>query len=429
MGALATAGVLAGCAPHAKGEVAGADAATGATSDGALQTVDWLGEAPEISDDDCIETLECEVLVIGAGTSGYFAAASAAESGAKTLLIEKSSVGSSVRSSALGAVNSRLQREQGAKAAIVPMEIANDMDRYAIGQINASLVRAWALNSGETLDWYTDLMARNGIEVQLEWNMPDGTFYKDWPTGHGTNGEYPSREQDVAKVIDAYISSFDGCEVRFNCAMKRLIEEDGRVLGAYAEVEEGMVRINASKGVVVATGGYAYNQDMYLALQPCATVASAPSMRFLLARVTASRRSCGLVREWMRCPLLSRSIVACSLPNKNMAIPMKWEVISTDTTSLHHSRFCAWMRTESGSIMKCSLRFRDECDSPTSLERTLLASGVGRQLEERCPPFSYCGLFHYLLQPEGGSDHDAFPGQLDEWIEPEMEQFVEAGFW
>ena len=32
------------------------------------------------------------------------------------------------------------------------------------------------------------------------------------------------------------------------------------------------------------------------------------------------------------------------------------------------------------------------------------------------------------MQPEGGSDHDAFPGMLEEWIEPEMEAFVEAGF-
>ena len=49
------------------------------------------------------------MLVVGAGTAGYFAAASAAESGAKVLLIEKSASGNSVRSSALGAVGSRQQ--------------------------------------------------------------------------------------------------------------------------------------------------------------------------------------------------------------------------------------------------------------------------------------------------------------------------------
>ena len=91
--------------------------------------------------------------------------------------------------------------------------------------------------------------------------MPKDTFYKEWPTGHGTNGEYPAREGEVAKIIDAYITSFPNCEIRFECPMRNLILEDGKVVGAYAEGKDGMIRINATKGVIVATGGYAYNQE------------------------------------------------------------------------------------------------------------------------------------------------------------------------
>lgn len=47
----------------------------------------WLGEAPSIAESEISQTLECEVLVVGAGTSGLFAACSAAEGGAKTLVI------------------------------------------------------------------------------------------------------------------------------------------------------------------------------------------------------------------------------------------------------------------------------------------------------------------------------------------------------
>ena len=43
------------------------------------------------------------------------------------------------------------------------------------------------------------------------------------------------------------------------------------------------------------------------------------------------------------------------------------------------------------------------------------------------PRFHTVGCSTIYMQPEGGSDHDAFPGQLDEWIEPEMEQFVADG--
>ena len=49
----------------------------------------WLGSAPEIAEDAIAETLECDVLVVGAGTSGLFGACSAAEEGARVLVIEK----------------------------------------------------------------------------------------------------------------------------------------------------------------------------------------------------------------------------------------------------------------------------------------------------------------------------------------------------
>ncbi|OUO92139.1 FAD-binding dehydrogenase [Gordonibacter sp. An230] len=429
VGALAAAGALAGCAPQTKDAASEADAAIGAADGGASRTAGWLGEAPQISDDDCVETVECEVLVVGAGTSGYFAAASAAESGAKTLLIEKSAAGNSVRSSALGAVNSRLQKEQGERAAIEPAEIVNDMDRYALGQINARLVRAWALNSGEALDWYTDLMAENGIEVQLEWNMPEGTFYKDWPTGHGTNGEYPSREQDVAKVIDRYIASFDGCEVRFNCPMKKLIMEDGRVMGAYAEAKEGMIRINASKGVVVATGGYAYNQGMYSVLQPVRYSCLGTFDAFPTCTGDGIRALMWLGAQMDEVPT-SLTFNRCLLTaEQEHGHPYE---VGSDDYGYHFFASQPFLRVDAHGE-----RFHNE-SAPYDFVMNAIAQ---RPASERywhqvwdgnwksdVPRFHTVGCSTIYMQPEGGSDHDAFPGQLDEWIAPEMEQFVEAGY-
>ena len=271
-GALLAAGAMTGCAPALRNEgskVKAKNEAASAAASADAGTPDWLGEAPAITDAQCKEVLDFEVCVIGAGTSGYFAACAAAEDGLKTILIEKSASGNNIRSSSLGAVGTKAQKKIGAEAKIDPMDIVNDMDHYALGQVSSSLIRKWALNSGEAIDWYTEVLAKGKFEVQLEYNMPKGTRYKEWPTGHGTNGEYPSREGDVAKYLDKYILSFDGCEERFLTPMRRLItDESGRVVGVYAEGPDGMIRINASKGVIVATGGYASNQDMYKTLQP-----------------------------------------------------------------------------------------------------------------------------------------------------------------
>lgn len=48
--------------------------------------------------------------------------------------------------------------------------------------------------------------------------------------------------------------------------------------------------------------------------------------------------------------------------------------------------------------------------------------------KEYVPVFHTVGCSTIYMQPEGGSDHDAFPDMLDLWIGPEMEEFVEAGY-
>lgn len=420
-GAIAALGTMVGCSPKAKGSDEQTAAAESVASPDSAAA--WLGEAPHISDADCAETLECEVLVVGAGTSGYFAAASAAESGLKTLLIEKSTAGNSVRSSALGAVNSKLQQEQG--AAISIPEIVNDMDHYALGQINAGLVRQWAQNSGEAIDWYADLMEKHGIEVQLEWNMPDGTVYHEWPTGHGTNGEYPSREQEVARVIDEYILSFDGCEERFETALQCLIVENDRVVGAYAQSKNDMIRINASKGVVVATGGYAYNQEMYAALQPTrlsclgtfdafptCTGDGIKSLLWIGAKMDAVHTSL----TFNRCLLRADQ----SMENPYMT--------GTDYGYFFYSSQ-PFLRVDSAGR-----RFHNES---TPYDFVMSASSVrpeGDRFWHQIWDGSWqddIARFHTtgcsVITYREGTDHDAYPGMEDSLIE-EIEANVEAGF-
>ena len=229
----------------------------------------WLGHEPEIADSEIVETLDTEVLVVGGGTGGLFAACSAGENGAKTLVIDKLTSGG-VRDD-LGTIDSRYQKEWGTK--IDKFDYITEMTKTAAGRLDQRLVKLWAKESGEAIDWYGDRLAERGVELWHEAGGDDeGSLYIHFATGHSPKWEGSDdgegNQLNGAKVLTDYALTL-GVEFRYNTPMVKLIKENGRVTGAIAENEDGgYVRINASKGVIVATGGYSLNYDMLEALQP-----------------------------------------------------------------------------------------------------------------------------------------------------------------
>ncbi len=269
-----------GCAPASSGSPKdeGAPSSDGASPSGAVPAGDapaWLGEAPSITDADCKETIDTEVLVVGAGCSGLVAANFAAMEGAETLLIEKFDKGTGLRGSAIGAVGSRKQQEAG--VVIDPMEICNDLAHYSLNNSSIDLHRLWTDHSAEAVDWYCDLV--DGVDqckIDLEWSMPSQeTRYACWPTGHGAmldNGKSGKDEASGEGVtyacVEGNFTAQSNATLRYQTSLECLIKEGDKVVGAYASTADGnYLRINASKGVIVATGGYANNAEMYTALQ------------------------------------------------------------------------------------------------------------------------------------------------------------------
>lgn len=229
---------------------------------------DWLGSAPLVDESSLAETIDVEVLVVGNGPAGTACAMRAAENGSNVLLIEKDAAGSGWRSSAMAAVDSRYQKEAG--VTIDKEAIVNDIAHYALGQCDMQLIRNWADNSGEVIDWLGTIIENAGFQYHLEYNMPsEDTRYAMWPVGHGTvdaSGAQAS-ETEICEALVNYLMEQGGA-FRANTGMTSLIVEEGRVVGAYATNEnEEVIRINASKGVVLAAGGYLLNTEMFRARQ------------------------------------------------------------------------------------------------------------------------------------------------------------------
>ncbi len=272
---VAAAGVAAAGAVAAAVEPAPAQALDQLTA----ETPDWLGTAPEIDEADITETVDTEVLICGFGTGGVPCALSAAESGNQVLVIERDAedTAQDMRED-LGAINSRLQQEsfdEYPQFEISEKDAVEDIVRYANGYCNYDLIKLWAQRSGEAIDWVTDTIEATG-KAYMEFeggigNQDGGGRDRAYATGHSPhlNDEAGDDESYTSIMRDAAVAA--GAEVRWSTPLIKLEQdESGRVTGAIAQDNSDghYVRINASKGVVLATGGYSTNTAMMQALQP-----------------------------------------------------------------------------------------------------------------------------------------------------------------
>ena len=223
---------------------------------------DWLGKAPEIAEKDIASTVTTNILVIGCGTGGMFAVASAAENGGKVIGIDRFSTGTGIRED-LGAIDSRYQKAEGTK--IDKFDFIAMATRYAGGHVKQELIRLWADNSGETINWLGDRLEPVGIKLMNEVGDTVETRYKDFAIGHS-----PQKMGKVTlnNVLHDYAVK-KGARFDYNTTMVKLEKKNGRVTGCIAKNGDGKyIRYIAKKGTVVATGGYARNTKMMEALQP-----------------------------------------------------------------------------------------------------------------------------------------------------------------
>lgn len=268
--AAAAAGTLTGCG---KGYVNDAEDKNLTTQ--APAGPSWLGSAPEIAESDITETIDTEVVVVGCRTGGLPAVISAAENGAKVLGIEQMSSIATPRED-LGAINSRYQLaafEEFPQFEIDKMEAMEDIVRYANGFVNYDLIKLWADESGAMIDWIADIVERNGeFKMWFEGSIGTentGARDKAWATGHSPEKLTDDEAVTFGTCLRDYAIEL-GAEFRYDTMLVKCEQNsDGRVTGVICQDGNDLhyIRVNASKGVILATGGYVSNTEMVEARQ------------------------------------------------------------------------------------------------------------------------------------------------------------------
>ena len=256
--------------------VAGAAmAASGAVSaiaeEAAAPAAAW-DEKPESVAGQVASTENHEIVVVGAGNSGMICALEAAQLGGDVLVVERNATYVTWAGD-IDACDSQLQKDKGV---VMDKEVAvHEISRYASGKCDENLVRLWAYNSGPFVDWYQEQLQKKGLDVMVDVHkkcfFPEGSYLTN---AYHTAYKPPLEEtanpmgSEVAMPAIAELLEEAGGSVVYNTKVVELVQgEDGAVTGVIAQAEDGSyVQYNASRGVVLATGGFSGNKDMMDAL-------------------------------------------------------------------------------------------------------------------------------------------------------------------
>ncbi len=246
-----------GCSPSSAGSE---DAKAGASDAAGKHT--WEVKPEPITD--IAETVDTEVLVIGAGYSGTCCALNAAENGTKVILVEKDNVPNGHGVGGTGAVGSRALDELGIK-----LDKSIEMERWVAtcgGRCRESLVGKWFRESERCMNWLLDLAESDGAKCMVTVGShstvhPEADCYHMISGGKTTNDNM-SIANYIEYLFIAKAEETGNFELVYNSPAVQLVQDDsGKVTGAICETEDGYVQYNASKGVVLATGDVSYNDE------------------------------------------------------------------------------------------------------------------------------------------------------------------------
>lgn len=204
------------------------------------------------------ETVQADVVVIGAGGAGMVAALEAKAAGKNVVIIEKMAMagGNTVKATGgMNAAETSVQKAQNVEDSV--QSFIDDTMKGGHNVNNLELVTALAERSAGAIDWLDSIGAP----------LPDlttlgGSSHKraHRPEGGGAVGSY---------LVEKFVSNIEknNIPVYYNTKATELVLTGGAVTGVKAEGEDTDY-LFAGKAIVIATGGFGANEEMYTKYKP-----------------------------------------------------------------------------------------------------------------------------------------------------------------
>lgn len=256
-GATFAAGSVVGCAPTASKQADG--------SSGTSEQARWSFEVPPepIAESDIKETIESDVVVVGAGIAGTLAALAAAVEGASVTVLQKSSDPMS-HGIGFAVFDAQLQRDAGAEFDLREWTEFFATDSYGYG--NQAYIESIVYNSGRALDMVMDLIKDRGEDfgTVVPYASKGGCICM-WDDPDVDRG-YSRVPQMIKKLTT--IAQELGVEYRFEAPGEQLEKDGDRVVAVIAKKTSGYIRAKAKKGVILATGDIGNDPEMVAKYAP-----------------------------------------------------------------------------------------------------------------------------------------------------------------
>ncbi len=191
----------------------------------------------------------CDVLVIGGGDAGMFAAVAAREAGADVILLEKAPTlfanSSSLSAGSSNATGTKAQKAAGVNDAGNEKEFAQEIMKTGKGIADPVLVKLFAENSKYAMDWLTD----HGVIFTPQANAAFRLKRMHGCDKH-TGAQYVEVLAKAAKEI--------GVKIDMRTRAEELITNTAadEVLGVVATRGKRKISYRAKKAVIIASGGF-----------------------------------------------------------------------------------------------------------------------------------------------------------------------------